>query len=511
MKRFGAAVVVAFIAAFVVAGCNDYGNTFQNNTGAAITSLSPSTISAGHADFTLTVNGSGFVAKTYITWNGQKLTTTPVEDSAGDVLWLTATVSASLVAKPGNNTIITQSPFSGAGNNGLSNPLILTVTPAGNPVPTVSQISPNNLQACGATCSGFFTLTITGTNFSNSTDTTQQSVVQWSSASLTTLTTASGNPLGQITAISSTQITVQVSNSLLSAAGSVTVAVYNPPAAGSGGGGGTSNTEPFNICSSATPCPPAATTSASSTASVTEETPAVSSDGRYVAYAAVQDGHSQIFLRDTCQGAASGCQSRTTALSVASDGTAANDDSHAPSMSSDARYVAFSSAASNLASNAPSGRQIYVRDTCIGASPSCTPATQLISTDSKGSLVGTESILPSVSASGRFIAFVAVTPSHAASQSTAQSKTTTSANSGYRQVFVRDTCLGAANCTPVTTRISLQPGDGSGGSSKPAGPAISGNSKQVAGTGADSSTLFTRSVAVDDRVFVALTGDQKKE
>jgi hypothetical protein len=510
MKRFGAAVFFAFIAAFVIAGCNDYGNTFQNNTGASISSLSPSTITAGHADFTLTVNGAGFVAKTYITWNGQKLTTTPVLDSAGDVLWLTATVSASLVAKPGNVTIITQSPFSGAGNNGLSNPLILTITPAGNPVPTVSQISPNNLQACGATCSGFFTLTITGTNFSNSTDTTQQSVVQWSSASLTTLTTTLSN-MGQITSISSTQITAQVSNSLLATAGAATVAVYNPPAAGSGGGGGTSNTEPFNICSSATPCPPANTASATSTASVTEETPAVSSDGRYVAYAAVQDGHSQIFLRDTCQGAASSCQSRTTALSVAPDGTAANDDSHAPSMSSDARYVAFSSAATNLVSGAPGGRQIYVRDTCTGASSSCTPETQLISTDSKGSLVGTESILPSVSASGRFIAFVAMTPSHSASQSTAQSKTTVSANSGYRQVFVRDTCLGAANCTPATTRISLQPGDGSGPSSKPAGPAISSNAKQVAATGADSSTLFTHSVAVDDRVFLALTGDQKKE
>jgi hypothetical protein len=451
------------------------------------------------------VNGSGFVAKTYITWNGQKLTTTPVEDSAGDVLWLTATVSASLVAKPGNVTIITQSPFSGSGNNGLSNPLILTVTPPANPVPTISQMSPNNLPNCGSTCTGTFTLTVTGTNFIvPATSTDPLSVVQWSSTTLTTLTPASGG-------ITSTQITVQVPNSLLASAGSANVSVYNPPASGSGGGGGTSNVLQFNICSSSTPCPASASSSANAMAEVAEETPAVSSDGRYVAFAAMQDGHSQIFLRDTCQEAASGCQSRTTALSIASDGTAANDDSHAPSMSSDARYVAFSSAATNLVSSAPSGRQIYVRDTCTGASSSCTPATQLISTDSKGSLVGTESILPSVSASGRFIAFVAVTPSHAAGQSTAQSKSTASANSGYRQVFVRDTCLGASNCTPATTRISLQPGDGSGTSSKPAGPAISGNAKQVAATGADSSTLFTRSVAVDDRVFLALTGDQKKE
>src|SRR5208282_5028614 len=110
---------------FVVAGCNDYGNTFQNNTGASVTSVSPSTVSAGSADFTLIVFGSGFLEKTYVTWNGTKLVTTPVEDTntPPDVLWLTATVPAALVAKAGNVTIITQSPFSGTGNNGLSNPI----------------------------------------------------------------------------------------------------------------------------------------------------------------------------------------------------------------------------------------------------------------------------------------------------------------------------------------------------------------------------------------------------
>ena len=81
---------------------------------------------------------------------------------------------------------------------------------------------------------------------------------------------------------------------------------------------------------------------------VEEETPAVSLDGRYVAYAASQSGHSQIFARDTCQGADASCQPRTILISSALDGTAASDDSHSPSMSSDGRYVAFSSAAANL-------------------------------------------------------------------------------------------------------------------------------------------------------------------
>jgi len=244
---------------------------------------------------------------------------------------------------------------------------------------------------------------------------------------------------------------------------------------------------------------------------VAEETPVLSLDGRYVAYTAVQNDRAQIFLRDTCEGAASGCQPHTTLLSAAADGTPANDESHTPSMSADGRYVAFSSAATNLVENAPPGRQVYLFDTCAGAGDSCKPSTRLLSADSNGALVGAESILPSVSASGRFVAFLAVTPTHSSNQVSAQSKTSVSGtNSGYRQVFIRDTCLGAANCTPKTTRISLQPGDGMASGAKPAGPGLSGNAGHVAIVGASAATLFTRSVAVDDRVFLAIANQQQR-
>jgi hypothetical protein len=124
--------------------------------------------------------------------------------------------------------------------------------------------------------------------------------------------------------------------------------------------------------------------------------------------------------------------------------------------------------------------------------------------------VGTESILPSVSASGRFVAFLAVTPSHSSKPASAQSKTPISnSNSGYRQVFIRDTCLGATSCTPKTTRISLQPGDGTASAAKSAGPVLSGNARRVAIAGANAATLFARSVAVDDRVFLAIANEQR--
>jgi hypothetical protein len=518
MKRSWTALAVALVGFFVVAGCNDYGNTFQNNTGAALNSISPADMPAGSADFTLTMNGVGFVAMTKVQWNGTTCPTTgtgPCKtvvtlDANNNVVSVTATITAALIAKPGVVTVNTISPASGTGNNGLSNPINFIINNPSNPVPAVSAVSPS----C-AVMGTALPITVTGAKFlTGSTDKSQISTLNW----------AIGASVFQFTApaatISSTQITVTIPASNVNVTGNATVTVSNPPSlpvpgiAGSTGSGGGSSaaSSATTVAVQSAPCPVAAKSSASSeaSASIAEETPAVSIDGRYVAYTAIQDGHAQIFLRDTCESTPAGCQSATSLLSVSSDGSAATGDSHTPSMSSDGRYVAFSSAAANLVENAPAGRQIYLRDTCAGAAASCKPSTQLISTDSNGALVGAESILPSVSSSGRFIAFLAVTPSQSANHVSPEAKSAAgSANSGYRQVFIRDTCLGAANCTPKTTRISLQPGDGIGTEAKPAGPALSGNAKHVAIPGGNAAVLFTRSVAVDDRVFLAIANEQR--
>jgi hypothetical protein len=494
MKGSWTALAVAFSAIFTVTSCNDYGNTFQGNTGAVISSLSPTNISAGGGDFTLTITGGGFVQKTVVHWSGQNLATTFVNSAS-----LTAVVPAADTAKAGTFFVNTVSPHSGSQNNGLSNVVNFTVFPPPNPVPTISKMTPS----CAVAGSSSFTITIAGTNFLPASDPSGGSQVNWNTATQTTL------PI--VGSISSTQIQATVSAALVANPGTAVVTVFNPPVPNSpSGGGGTSPNGPtFMVQPSA--CPASASATATAQTAVAEETPAVSHDGRYIAYTAAQNDHVQVFLRDTCEAAVGDCKQRTILASAAEDGASANDDSRSPSMSSDGRFVAFSSAATNLVAEAPVGRQIYLRDTCLGAAASCTPSTQLISTDPNGALVGTESILPSVSASGRFVAFLAVTPSRSAGQAKAQSSAHANAalNSGYRQVFVRDTCFGAANCAPRTTRISLQPGDASSTDEKPAGPAISGAAKHIALAGARNATLFTRSVAVDDGVFLALTNKQQ--
>ncbi len=541
MKRFWTAMAVALCTIFAVSGCNDYGNTFQSPGGAFVSFLSPSQIPAcvsGNSgtcsDLTLTLNGSGFVAKTKVQWNGKNLVTTVPTDSSGNPLGniVTAVVPAALLAKPGTATVNTINPNSnyGTGTNGLSNTITFIINNLANPIPTVTSVSPS----C-ATAGSNLALTVTGANFLNSsTDPTQVSTVNWTLGALQMQLTA---PTATIT---STQITATIPAANISGAGNASVTVYNPPSPpvpnvpGSTGSGGGTSAPSVTVTVETAPCPTAAKASESSVsqAAVSEEAPAVSLDGRYVAYTAVQGEHAQVFLRDTCEGAATGCQPQTSLLSVAGGGSAAAGDSHTPSMSSDGRYIAFSSDATNLTENAPSGRQIYLRDTCIGADASCNPSTILVSTDSGGALVGAESILPSISSSGRFVAFLAVTPSHAPNHSSPETKFSGSAtNSGLRQVFVRDTCLGfrpreflfgrdvrlrlhtdepdgGMSCTPKTTRISLQPGDGAGSETAPAGPALSGQAKHVATTGAKTSTLFTRSVPVDDSVFLAITSDQ---
>ncbi|HKW56444.1 MAG TPA: IPT/TIG domain-containing protein [Candidatus Acidoferrum sp.] len=500
MNRIWTALAVSIAAGLAASGCNDYGNTFQGNTGAFLQFVSPSNVTAGGPDLTITLTGIGFVAQTLVTFDQNNIKTTVTTDASGAVTLLQAVVPAASTAKPGTHFIQTISPHSGTGTNGLSNPVSFVVFPPPNPVPSVTGINPRSVAAG----SGDLTLTITGTNFLTSSDPTQVSQVNWNTAGQVILATSS---------ISATQIQATVKAAQLASTGTATVTVYNPPApppanciancTGSGGGG-TSNGATFTIT-------PPGTSVKANMAVVQEETPALSSDGRYVAYAsAAQGGHAQIFARDTCQGADPSCQPRTILISSALDGNPSDADSHSPSMSADGRYVAFSSAATNLAAEAPGtgGRQIYLRDTCFGAGDSCTPSTQLISADPQGALAGTESILPAVSASGRFVAFLAVSPSQA-SKLAPEAAGAAAPNSGFRQVFVRDTCLGASNCTPSTTRISLQPGDGSSGPSKPVGPALGGHGDHLAIAGANTATLFTRSVPVDDSVFLALTKNRQ--
>jgi hypothetical protein len=494
MKRFWTAMAVACFAFGLLAGCNDYNNSIQYNTGATLTNVSPIGLPAGSGSFLLTVNASpvnGFNNTSVIQWNGQKLSTSAFIDATT----LTATVPASLLAKPGTALINTLTKQSGTGQNGLSNTLAFNIYGAPNPLPTLTSVTPGTAPACGTSCSNAaVTITVVGTNFLP-TSNNGGSLVTFADK----LTPMQQPTSLSITSRSDTQIQAVIPGVYLANPDTATIVVTNPgnglctqPSCLPLVGGGNSSPFSFVIGGGAAP-----------TAAIAEETPAISQDGRYVVYGSQRNQVNQILLKDTCVGVSNGCSVSVRVVSVAADGTAGDADSHNAVVTPDGRYVAFSSAATNLVEGAPAGRQVYLHDTCIGAENSCKTTTTLISTDSQGALNGTESILPSISSTARYVAFVAITPSN-----TPKIPGSAVANSGLRQVFMRDTCLGAANCTPKTTRISMMPGDAPANGAKPAGPAISGAAKQIALADGKSATVFTPTVAVDEGVMLAVPKEQ---
>jgi hypothetical protein len=114
-----------------------------------LTSLSPSSATAGGSAFTLTVNGTGFVSGSVVRWNGAARTTTFVNSTQ-----LTATIGAGDISSPGNVPITVVNPAPGGGtSNALSfainASITLTVSKSGNGVVTST---PPGIQ-CGSDCS----------------------------------------------------------------------------------------------------------------------------------------------------------------------------------------------------------------------------------------------------------------------------------------------------------------------------------------------------------------------
>lgn len=126
---------------------------------------------------------------------------------------------------------------------------------------------------------------------------------------------------------------------------------------------------------------------------------AISADGRYVAFESYAsnlvsgdtNGRDDVFVHEQQTNI-------TTRVSVASDGSQGNLDSWSPSVSANGRFVAFESNANNLVIGDINGRDAFVHDRQTGI-------TQRVSVASDGSQGDSESWIPSISADGRYVAF----------------------------------------------------------------------------------------------------------
>jgi Tol biopolymer transport system component len=129
--------------------------------------------------------------------------------------------------------------------------------------------------------------------------------------------------------------------------------------------------------------------------------PAVSADGRYVAFASEagdlvagdENSTTDVFVFDRMAGS-------TERVSLDTSGGNADDFSTAPAISADGRYVAFTSRASNLVpEDLNAGIDVFVRDRLSGT-------TERVSRDTAGADPNAGSSDPSISADGRYVAFV---------------------------------------------------------------------------------------------------------
>ena len=171
--------------------------------------------------------------------------------------------------------------------------------------------------------------------------------------------------------------------------------------------------------------------------------PAISGDGRVTAYDSVatnlvpnDTNHvADVFVHDAATG-------RTERMSVSTDGRQGNDDSQSPTVSRRGRFVAFDSSSSNLVQGDNNQLlDVFVRDRAADT-------TTLASVGLNGNSGNASSFGASISASGRFVAFVSDA-----------SNLVPGDTNHVRDVFVRDLVAGSTALVSVASDETLQNSD----------------------------------------------------
>lgn len=216
--------------------------------------------------------------------------------------------------------------------------------------------------------------------------------------------------------------------------------------------------------------------------------PRLSPDGKFVVFASASsnlvggldtNGQNDIFIRDL--GASS-----TERISISSGGVQANGNSDFSSVSNAGRYVSFSSLGTNLvAGDTNARRDVFIRDRVAGT-------TSRGSVTSAGAQTNGDSIYPSISSDGLYVAFESQATNIVAGDTNARS-----------DVFVLD------RPNSKVSLVSIDTGGGIGNNTS-SSPQISGNGRYVlfyssasdliSGDSNGSADIFVR-----DRVFVATT------
>jgi hypothetical protein len=181
--------------------------------GLTIASLDPTSMNAGGAAFTLTVNGTGFATSDVVTWNGSQRVTTiaPMNTTVA-----TAQITGDDIATAGTASVAVSTP-----NQVVATPsLSFAITGANNSTPSLSSLSPSSTAHGG----GDFEMRLNGSGFG------PNATVEWNGGFIATAF------------ISSSQLVAYIPAAEVANMGSATVTVINPAP-----GGGTSSPTMFTI------------------------------------------------------------------------------------------------------------------------------------------------------------------------------------------------------------------------------------------------------------------------
>ena len=204
-------------------------------------------------------------------------------------------------------------------------------------------------------------------------------------------------------------------------------------------------------------------------------TSSISADGRYVAFTSKArlvprdtDHRYDVFVRDRVRGV-------TRIVSVRTDGTPGLRRSEYPSISADGRYVVFVSKARLTANDTDDSLDVYERDRVEGV-------TRVVSVRTDGTPGRRRSFSPTVSADGRYVAFVS------------WARLAVDDTDDFTDVYVHDRLEG------VTRRVSVR-SDGTPGDGYSWDPSISADGRYVA-FGSSATNLVSGDTNHDGDVFV---------
>ena len=215
---------------------------------------------------------------------------------------------------------------------------------------------------------------------------------------------------------------------------------------------------------------------------------AVTPGGRYVAFwswatdlvPGDTNNKADVFVRDRALGTIE--RVSVTSAEAQANGASPSTIDGGLDLSGDGRYVTFTSSSTNMGADANTLSDVFVRDRTAGT-------TTLASVSSAEVVGGSDSYEPSISSSGRFVAF----------SSDAANLVTPDTNAG-RDVYVRDLTNG------TTVRASLTDGDAQLAAGQSFNPWISDNGASVAFASSAKLAAADTNTSADVYVRVLSTG-----